>query len=314
MKKIAATSLLLAVAVSIGPHLSAEGDNCTDIQTISLEDIAADIDVCLSSNPIVTLTESQKMELPDPGYTVLFQTLKLDGTEHEVALGRDSSGEIGAFVEGSSIGIPVLDFISNDASVQAQASTITKCSNNAYSLLAQHWGGTYKWYYNPTNQPLALAESLMSSAMSTWKSGTNQCTGFTYANNLSYSKLGTVASEPNAVSQSGTCSGFNSRNGIGWGPISTGAVAATCNKFSGSLMVESDIKFSTNYGWFVSAGTSCVSGMDFQGVATHELGHVLGMSHVSNVTGQTMKVSGSDCDTGMRRLGWGDLEGIGVNY
>jgi hypothetical protein len=313
--KLFAVSLFLAT-VLVGPPLeSSSSPNCISKSDISLVEIAEKVEVCLDSNPDVGLVDGLVMELPDPGTSVVAIKLDSNGNEATIAVGRTLDGDAGAYIDGVTFGASIYSVTTYSNQIQSLASTPTKCMNQSYALAPFHLAGSYNWYYNPTGQPSTLADALVSTGISTWKSGTNLCTGYSYSYAISYSKVASSSTEPNAVTSTGTCGTFNNHNSIGWGALPTGTLGVTCTKYSNSLVVESDTKFSTSAAWFISAGTSCTgSKADFQGVVTHEFGHTLGLAHALQTSDQTMKPNAGDCDLLMRKLGWGDQVGASVNY
>ena len=114
-----------------------------------------------------------------------------------------------------------------------------------------------------------------------------------------------------------TAYGINDgKNMVCFGPISTAGTLAQ-NKFwyytnSGKL-VDSDIKFNTNYTW----GTDGTSGkFDVQNVATHELGHSLSLAdlYAGSDSDKTMYGYAAMGETKKRDLDQDDINGIAYLY
>ena len=77
---------------------------------------------------------------------------------------------------------------------------------------------------------------------------------------------------------------------------------------------ENDIAFNRAMPWFIAAGegSGCFAGthaFDIQDVATHEIGHVYGLGHVSS-TWNTMAATATLGETNKRSLASGDIAGI----
>jgi Domain of unknown function (DUF4082)/Matrixin len=131
-----------------------------------------------------------------------------------------------------------------------------------------HWNIRYiPWFNNPAGQGSGKAPAL-EAAMQSWTDVTNA------AHKLSY--------------QGQTTAGFftDNINTISWGlgnGCSGSCLALTALVLDlGQVIVESDITFNEEYVWRMN-GTD----VDTQAVATHELGHSLGIHH-SDVTSATM--------------------------
>jgi hypothetical protein len=94
---------------------------------------------------------------------------------------------------------------------------------------------------------------------------------------------------------------------------SGGALASTYSWTSGGSRVDSDIVFwDASYKFFT--GTSgCSSGAYIEDVATHELGHSLGLGH-SKLVDATMYSSYTLCSTSMRTPAADDLKGLQLLY
>lgn len=81
-------------------------------------------------------------------------------------------------------------------------------------------------------------------------------------------------------------------------------------------IVHVDIRFDTGDPWFVSSTTSCSStgtSFDIEDVAAHEIGHAVGLGHVSD-TLLTMYSFASRGETLKRSLGVGDQKGLDKLY
>jgi hypothetical protein len=175
-----------------------------------------------------------------------------------------------------------------------------------YTLNGRKWftSGDAVFYLNPSNGPgccISTSEQqseitagirawgIASYGGSTTKSGARN----DGTNAISWSKLGgTTLGVTNYVttdtSQSVTCGG---------------------NLFY--RFVEVDVRFNNAFNWQTSS--TCTNGYDLQGVATHEMGHAVGLGH-SNVSGATMYPSVGACDFSTSSLSNDDKSGYSAIY
>jgi hypothetical protein len=83
------------------------------------------------------------------------------------------------------------------------------------------------------------------------------------------------------------------------------------------VIAKAEVVFDTGDKWFISSNRSCAgiagSPFDIQNIATHEVGHAIGLGHVSN-TKLTMYGSAAQGETLKRSLGIGDQKGIDAIY
>lgn len=84
---------------------------------------------------------------------------------------------------------------------------------------------------------------------------------------------------------------------------------------SGRRLVEWDMVFSYGWGWGNEIENPGRTTMDFLNIATHELGHALGLDHPSDsCTEETMYAYADYNETKKRDLNAGDIEGIRKLY
>ena len=205
------------------------------------------------------------------------------------------------------------------------------CNSTSYAFGKSIFRGTpsIDWYYNSTSEPSNASHSIyrIGAAFVTWKSETNRCNLASGANALSTNYKGpTSAPESmggnppvNFISVCPTTRALDWKNVIGWGLLPEGVIAATCVDFPvGEAKRDADIRFSTNYNWFDSATASgCAQAFDLQDIATHEIGHMIGLDHSATGTDQVMNPNAFGCNFQNRKLARGDLAGFtalwGVN-
>ncbi|MGN8025402.1 matrixin family metalloprotease [Microbacterium sp. 22242] len=182
-----------------------------------------------------------------------------------------------------------------------------KCSDSSYTLMGYAWAKPIDWSYDPAGER-ADASAAIERAASAWTGDITAC-GTSVHTTAQQSYLGTTPAAP-AVTDAGSCGSSDGANVVGWGSLPTGTLAVTCTwSTNAGEAISSDIRLSTSYAW--SAADTCTgSAFDVQGVATHEFGHVFGLNHVAQSSGQVMKPSSLACETSQRSLGLGDLTGI----
>jgi hypothetical protein len=155
---------------------------------------------------------------------------------------------------------------------------------------------------------IASVRDLVYAAANTWDSAT---TG---------SILGTVST--GAVTKENEASAPDNVNEIYFdGTFSNnGIIAQTTYWYSrrGGQMLDFDIVFNTHYTWADVKPTTVVTSltMDFQNIATHELGHGFGLSDLyqAKYSAQTMYGYASASETSKRTLESGDIAGIQALY
>jgi hypothetical protein len=113
---------------------------------------------------------------------------------------------------------------------------------------------------------------------------------------------------------SDTTTGYDRRNVVLFRNSSSGsAIATTYYWMSGGEVVDADIIFWDGARTFFTGSSGCSSGAYIEDVATHEFGHVLGLSH-SSVSGATMYPSYSGCSVQLRSLAADDIAGVEALY
>jgi hypothetical protein len=165
----------------------------------------------------------------------------------------------------------------------------------------------YKWavspvvvYLNPSNADVtaSAAEAAVQSALSTWSSQPNSSFRYSYGGRVN-----------------DTTTSNDGRNVHIFRNASSGgsAIATTYTWTSGGSRVDSDVIYWDADYRFFTGSSGCASGAYIEDVATHELGHTLGVQH-SNVSDATMYPSYTLCSTHMRTPSADDLAGLQSLY
>lgn len=177
------------------------------------------------------------------------------------------------------------------------------------------WGGTVVYYVNPAGAPAGFVDAV-TAAFDAWE--TEQKSAAVEAaypgdrSRVDFSFGGLTTRAPFKRD------GFNV---VGMtGATACDHCAGTSNSTSGGSIVESDIGFDPGPGTVWSTDLSCPAAncgtYDVQGVATHEIGHLLGLFHVDQLSQAelTMSPRPRRDDAFMRTLGAGDVLGVRKLY
>ena len=126
---------------------------------------------------------------------------------------------------------------------------------------------------------------------------------------------GTFSSSLDQIALCSSTREIDGLNVIGWGHLPVGVVAATCLTTIPGGVKESDIRFSTDYNWFTQySSTGCSNAWDLGDIATHEIGHMIGLGHSVAGTDQVMNPYAYSCNYANRKLAKGDLVSLSHFY
>jgi len=156
------------------------------------------------------------------------------------------------------------------------------------------------YYINPVGSGLdaTVTTNAVVTAFDTWDAQEHPAgTFFTQVNNAADAKI-TVA--------------WQAMDGTG------GALASASIQYNPATksIVHVDIRFDSGDSWSVLTNESCTitgTSFDIQNVATHEIGHSVGLGHASDVL-LTMYQYASPGETLKRSLGFGDQRGLDKLY
>ena len=92
---------------------------------------------------------------------------------------------------------------------------------------------------------------------------------------------------PEACLSNGSYPLLNNVNQFDFGPLGAGVLANTSTFFftnDPKKTVECDTRFNSAVNWYTGTGMPAANQFDWQSVATHEMGHCLGLDHEDSVT------------------------------
>lgn len=178
--------------------------------------------------------------------------------------------------------------IQNTSTGRVTSGNLVTCSNSGGFV---HWTGRdISWYHNTSGQGSGKAAALQA-ALQTW----TNVSGSKYA--LSYA--GTTGAGWSTDGQNTML--WATGNGCTGSCLALTALVLQ----SGQVIVESDVTFNANYTW-----TTNGSQYDTQSVATHELGHTLGIHHTEVGTTPRPTMYASYFGSGARSLESDDVNAI----
>jgi hypothetical protein len=187
----------------------------------------------------------------------------------------------------------------NVATCAVAAALLTGITTNAYAPGSSRWPSSVVTFYaNPSNADTdpTDAENAITTALTAWGTQSRANFQFVYGGRVNDTSTGNDGRNVMLFR--------NATNG--------GAIATTYNWYSGGTLLDSDIVFWDGYVTFVGSG-ACYGGAYIQDIATHELGHALGLGH-SSVGDATMYASYYGCSTEQRTLAADDIAGVEYLY
>jgi hypothetical protein len=177
------------------------------------------------------------------------------------------------------------------------------------TLAVEAYSTNYKWattpvvfYLNPANRDVsqAAAETAVQEALTVWSTEPGSSFRYSYGGRVK-----------------DTSTGLDGRNVLlfrnATSPSGSGVIATTYSWISSGNRIDSDIVF-WDESWAFFTGTSgCSRGAYIEDIATHELGHALGLGHSSNAEA-TMYPKYTRCSQALRTLDADDIAGVRALY
>ena len=191
-------------------------------------------------------------------------------------------------------------------------------SSSCFAFLAKDakWKTVEAWVVDPTN-PEGLTEAdvltLLSEGIDKWEDAADGTVG----DGASVEILGNGSvADKSTFSPAGVLDG---QNGVVFGDLDSGIIGVTSiwGIFGGPPrqreLVEWDQVYNTDFTWNTDGNPS---DMDFDSIATHELGHSVGLAdlYTADCSEETMYGFGSEGEIKARDLNVGDITGISKLY
>lgn len=110
---------------------------------------------------------------------------------------------------------------------------------------------------------------------------------------------------------------MNSVNQVDMGRLSSGVLANTVTFFfsdTPTQSIECDMRFNSAVNWFTGTGTPAADQFDLWSVATHEMGHCLGLDHEDDISPLPVMRSTIPAGNTMRQLTADDIAGRNAIY
>jgi len=225
----------------------------------------------------------------------------------------------------------VLALMNGDSIVESDPG----CNSSSYSLNGSKWKSAFNWAYNSAGEVSPLSLDRIKDAMMVWQSATNRCQDGSFNTSLKLNFGGPTKvtssmviqsdsnSFPLATDKAGKACDLSAHDGINlisWGRLPGDVFGTACTYlYPGTrTIIEADIMFNIappfefyeRPEWWL-----CNYRMQLLiNTATHEIGHAIGMSHVSDLDKQIMSSSGQFCYADRVGLAAGDYVGYKTLY
>jgi hypothetical protein len=219
--------------------------------------------------------------------------------------------------------------VTGSSSVAAPSATAAAtCGGAAYTTYGAKWYVAPTFRINAASHPKSVTQTQwvnnITSAAATWANGVNRC-GYAQTTNsqIKVTSAGTTTRLAN-ISDNATCQTPDGLSVVSAGNLpgsdaTGGTYGYTCLWWTtGSTpnrITEADVKMDGVDWTYIPTGAACNNHLDLLSGLTHELGHFVGLNHVSEATYPTLVMSPTinRCEVN-RKLGDGDYKGRASLY
>lgn len=206
--------------------------------------------------------------------------------------------------------------------VEGGGASPPECFDDAYNPHGWKWYKRINWYIRGSTIPGGLSWSApgdLQRGHDNWEDSRNIC-GWDDEIDVWNTYRG-FKDEPTRIVYPHDCAG-----GDGWNMVDFGNmdywnyIAWTCvyyitTGYGPAEVTEGDIKFSRHISWFTGdVPPGCDGSYSLEAVMTHEVGHLIGLDHVSGHAHLTMYPGTRPCDRRLATLGWGDVKLARILY
>lgn len=262
--------------------------------------------------------------VPERGFGVGAEVLLADGSFQSVEVFTDSDGKVKFKHWGDD------KKQKDDEAGSTEGGSLppigSPCTDGAYDRHIGKWNSTFTWYFNagstPSNLNVNDTEVALKQSVSNITSARNDCGRGDFIDaTQSYggrTTNGTDIGSDNSCPA--TYAGTDQVNSVSFGDLTSEKVGYACWWYNASnVMLGADYKLNKiEHGWYTShSGDPCNNEFSVEAVATHEAGHVFGLSHVAEDTHSSLTMSpiiNGRCQNGEATLGLGDMLGFESKY
>lgn len=319
--KHVAIFVLAAVCLGSSSSVFAVSPGLTNLTCNSIER-TSEIDDCVDTgNKIIIEKDGLGIQVPDLGNSSDMTIDYTDGTSDNLTVTRNPDGSLAV----SSIGGALELSQAVPENLVAGLSSANCGSPFDFIYSGKKPAQSYNWWYKPAGEPNGNSLNRIGESFITWKSGVNRCNSTIIPNSYSSNYEGIsaynlpIVYDPADSPYPYCVTPQSAKDLVGWGSMPSGILGATCrtnaDQTTGAHRVSIMFNSNTAVNWYAGFDPQGCSGdfYDLKGVATHEVGHSLGLTHVDH-SGQTMRNTAGKCDRDLRGLGYGDVHGAATLY
>ena len=275
-------------------------------------DQARGLDLTGCDTDATVVADGVGVELPEPGNGMAAFGVTTDGAEASLTVTTDEDGIVHVDVDGYAA--------TTDTTATA---AITRCTDTSRALMGAKWYTAPTFQINaaerrPSNVSASRWNSIVTTALTTLKSGRNSCG---LAPIHAPGRVLTGSTADSQITTSNTCAAPNTTSSVDFGSLSGGMLGLTCVAFRAhdgyDAIAASDIRIDNSSRSWVFTPTGCTGArFDLLATTSHEMGHAFGLNHAAERGGNDLMMSPviTSCNASARTLGRGDLIGMVTLY